>query len=419
MNYVVMGLNHRTASVDVRERLAMVPSALAGMLKHLAGLPGVHETAVLSTCNRFELYGVVQPQAPWREMFGEAVPISLDALYTRENRDAVNHLFTVTSSLDSMVLGENEIARQVKDAHTIAKQENTVGPYLNKLFHRALHVAKRVKTETAVGQGQVSVGSVAVSLARRIFGDLSDKSVVLLGAGEVGKLVWQHVVHFCNPEKVVVINRNQERADGLVDGASRTASFTELDVELEKADIVISALSGEIDGLSGGYFSQLMLRRRQAPLFLIDLGVPRNIDPKVGDLKDIFLYNIDDLNQVSSDNHDSRLVEARRAQDIVTEETNLFLSTFVQAEFVPTIVSLNQKFETIRSRELEKSLAKLKHLGEEDRQVVDRLTRSIVNKALHDPILVLRNGKDLSGGGLIQMVRQIFRLGDGEENEYQ
>lgn len=423
MNYAILGLSHKTAPVALRERFSLLPEAVPSFLRRVLGESAVTESAVLSTCNRFELYTVMKADAPWREVLrrllfaGEHLPD--DCLYECHDRRAVSHLFSVTASLDSMIVGENQITSQVKQAYQIATQEKTTGPYLNRLFHRALHVAKRVKTETGLGAGQVSVGSVAVQLAKKIFGDLSGKSLVLLGAGKVGELVWKHLADSCDPDKVFVVNRSRDRAEAMLAGSKiQVAVLEDLDDILLKADIMIASLAQGLPDKNEAYFRDLMQRRGHVPLFIIDLGVPRNILPEVARVHDVYLYNIDDLKEVARQNQGSRQDELLKARHIVTQETDLFFENYGDTVVLPTIASLKQKFEEIRQRELEKSLSRLGHLSPKDREAIDRLTSSIVNKALHDPILVLRNKKDLQDGGFLRVFKKIFHL-DEDENEYQ
>lgn len=423
MNYVILGLSHKTAPVAVRERFSLVPDAVPLFLRRVLGESGVAESAVLSTCNRFELYTVMKPDAPWRDILRRILfandKLSDDCFYERHDRMAVSHLFSVTASLDSMIVGENQIANQVKKAYQMAMQEKATGPYLNRLFHRALYVAKRVKTETGLGAGQVSVGSVAVKLAKKIFGDLSTKSVVLLGAGKVGELVWKRLAEDCDPGKVFVVNRSRDHADKMIaDTRAQVAGLEDLDAILIKADIMIASLAQSLHDRDERYFADLMVRRGHAPLFIIDLGVPRNIPPEVVRVHDVYLYNIDDLQQMAQHNQNSRQDEIQKAHSIVTQETDLFFENYGDPVVLPTIASLRQKFEEIRQRELDKSFLRLTHLSNRDREAIDRLTLSIVNKALHDPILVLRNKKDLHESGFLRVFKKIFHL-DEDENEYQ
>lgn len=423
MNYLVLGMNHRTAPVETRERFSLVPEAIPLFLRKILAVPGIVESTVLSTCNRFELYTVMEPEVSWREALRDVFPVARDekqhGLYERGGRDVVSHLFAVTSSLDSMVVGENQIAGQVKQAFYLAMHENATGPFLNRLFPRALHVAKRVKTETGLGKQQVSVGSVAVNLAKKIFGDLSKRSVVLLGAGKVGELVWRHLSKNCAPENVFVVNRSQERARDLVlDGNAQVATLEDLDDILVGADILITSVSYQLTNKNREYFSKLMVRRGHRPLFVIDLGMPRNILPEVTHVPDVYLYNIDDLKSVAGQNLGFRQSEMQRAHGIITEETDLFFAGQPDHQILPAIAGLNQKFEEIRRREVEKSLGKLSHLSESDRLAIEKLTKAIVNKALHDPILVLRTKKELSEGPFLSVFKKLFRLGE-EENEYQ
>lgn len=422
LNYAVLGMNHKTAPVALREKFSLSAQAIPDFLRRLMSHNGLAESVVLSTCNRFELYTALKPGASFDGVLegtlgSENLPE--EHFYRCQDREAVSHLFRVTASLDSLVLGENQIAGQVKQAYQLAQEQKTIGPYLNRLFPRALHVAKRIKTETEVGKRQVSVGSVAVQLAKKIFGDLSKKSVVLLGAGKVGELVWQHLAPHCDANRVTVINRSRDRAARMVaDQAVRIADFKDLDEILLTTDILMTSLSTTLTDHDAAWFAKLMQKRGNEPLLLIDLGMPRNLLPGVGKLPDVYLYNVDDLQTVAAQNQNLRQSEIQRAQGIISEETELFFTRREQAIVLPTIAGLNRKFEEIRCRELKKSLAKLGHLSASDCDAIDRLTQSIVNKALHDPILMLRTDKESREGQFLSSFKRMFRLGE-DEDEYQ
>lgn len=423
MNYVVVGLNHKTAPVALREKLAMPPERVRATLQDILAEPLIKESAVLSTCNRVEIYGVAPDASLARDSisrcFGAAlsIPNPPSSLYAMTDREAVKHLFGVTASLDSLVVGENQIAKQVREAHEFAVASQATGPYLNRLFNRALFVAKRVKTETGIGKGNVSVGSVGVQLARKIFGSLNGRSVLLLGAGEIGELVLRHLRETDTPGETIIVNRSREKAAQLESQGLGTArDWADLGVTLESADILITSLSAGYEFMNRKFFAELMRRRGNASLFIIDLGVPRNVANDVGTLDNLFLYDIDDLKAVTEENGARRHGEITTAQSIIEEETRVFFEDHIGRRALPAITGLSKKFEDIRRAELEKTLAKMPHLSESDRSSVAYLTRAIVAKMLHDPILNLKSREELSGSTVLSVVRRIFSIEDEEES---
>lgn len=424
-NYIIVGFNHKTAPIQVRERFAISEQALPALLQKIKNeVPGFSETAVLSTCNRFEVYGVhdadpEKSQAHLHHMvFQSDQNIPATCLYHYEDQEAVKHLFSVAASLDSLVIGENQIIKQVREAFEMAHQKQTTGPHLNRLFHRALYVAKRIKTETGVGQGQVSVGSVAVLLAKKIFGHLDQKRILLVGAGEIGTLVLRHLRDSGQAKETHIINRHFAKAQELAAaGLGRAYDFSELETQLTQADIVITSLTGFEPYFTTTLMTKINEARLGRTLFMIDLGVPRNIAEAVGGLANVYLYNIDDLKNIAEENRKSRQGQVVRAQDIVSEEAKNFYNEHFQG-VLPTISGLNQKFEEIRKTEWNKSWPKLKHLAESDQKSIQQLTKSLVNKILQDPILLLKQEKALAEPRYLSVIKKIFRLDDEGENEF-
>lgn len=423
MNYIVVGLNHKTAPIHIREKVALTAQESEKTLSHMLTVPVIEEATVISTCNRVELYAVTQKPDEAKNIFFNifeklshlTISDLQQHLYCKLDRAAVNHLFSVVSSIDSMVTGENQITGQVKEAYKLAHEKEATGVYLNKLFNRAFYVAKRVKSETELSQGNVSVGSVAVMLAEKIFGTLKDKSVLLLGAGEIGELV----VRRLNRQKVsqtLIVNRTFEKAKLLEDQALGVAyPFEDLMTLLHEVDVLITSISGTIPCFAAEELKKLMSERKNEPLFMIDLGVPRNIAEDVSQIDNLYLYNIDDLRDISLEGKKRRTSSLDDAKSIVDDEVEAFYEQFLRHETLPTIASLGQKFELIRQRELDRALARMSSVTEKDKITVNKLTQAIVNRILHDPILSLKNKKEMSEPSVIALIHKIFRLSDEDE----
>lgn len=423
MNYVVVGVNHKTAPLAVREKLAMDDRRALGLLSSMRDSQGLAEGAVLSTCNRVEVYGVgedavdakSQIKTQLKHLFGEEDVTSY--LYEKEDQEVVDHLFLVTSSLDSMVLGENQIVGQVKQAYTQALESKATGPYLNQLFHKAFYVAKRVRTETKIGQGRVSVGSVAVMLAEKIFGNITDQNITLFGAGEIGETVLQCLKSEDHKASITIVNRTFEKAKFYQDqGLGVARPLEELSQVLLETDILITSVSSDFEGFSAQNVQDLMARRKNRPLFVIDLGVPRNVPAEAGDISDVYLYNVDDLQRIAQKNQEMRQDEIDQARSIITEESQAFYDA-ISDQLTPTIAELNKKFDAIRQAEVQKSMSRLKHLSEDDLAAIEQLTQSITNKILHDPILLLKKDEDLKTPPVLRVIQKIFRLNDEEDDE--
>lgn len=423
MNYVLFGVNHKTAPLSIREKLAFDPITSQKFLEHILENQILKEGTVLSTCNRVEIYGVAdstdEALNTIKSHLGQTLGVHLkdSEAYGKLGADVVDHLFSVVSSLDSMVVGENQIAGQVKDAFRLAQESKATGPYLNQLFHRAFSVAKRVKTETQIGKGQVSIGSVAVILAQKIFGEINECHITLLGAGEIGQTVLTALKAQSQTVRVTLVNRTLEKANHIMDQAwGEVKPLHELWSVLQDSQILISSLSQGFEELSEEQFKTLMTLRKNAPLFLIDLGVPRNIDAKVEHLHNIYLYNIDDLQKIASENQKGREAEMNEAQHIIDVESKDFFAMISDRSATPMIAKLNQKFEWIRQNELDKTLTKLKHLSEDDCRAIELMSQSIVRKILHDPILHLKTDALAKEPLALQFFRKIFSLNDEEEN---
>lgn len=414
----LIGISYRTAPLEVRERFSFGPEELKGALKELVHLPRVKEAVILSTCNRVEVYSVLEDPQGGRddvEAFlsrSRGVPREalVPFLYAKFAGEAVGHLFRVASSLDSMVVGEPQILGQIKDAYTLATEVEAVDFLLHRLFQRAFFVAKRVRTETGIGDRAISVSFVAVELAKKIFGELQGKAVLVIGAGQMCELAAKHL-RSAGVERIKVANRTWQRAVELAEKVGgEPIPFEDLKAVLPKVDIVLSSTGASEYIIRKGDVAWALRERRGRPIFFIDIAVPRDVDPEVNDLTDAYLYDIDDLQEVAELNVRDRLKEAERAEAIVKEEVEKFCRWYNTLEAVPTIVALRDWAEGIRRTELEKFLRSLE-LSPQDRGKVEALTEAIVNKLLHRPISFL---KESSARGEVEpyvdLVRRLFGL---------
>jgi glutamyl-tRNA reductase len=419
---VVVGLSHHTAPVDVRERVAFNNGRLELALRSLVALPGVSEGAILSTCNRVELVACGRDPAA----VGAALPgflatehgigadVLTDRLYVHHDREAVRHLFRVAASLDSMVVGEPQILGQMKEQYAVAASTGAAGRVLHRCFHKTFSVAKRIRTETAIAEKAVSVGSAAVDLARGIFDRLTDKTVLLLGAGTMGEVTARQLMAH-GTGSVMVANRTLDHAVDLARAlGGMPVAFDHLGRYLALADLVICAASAGDDFLlAPAAIEEAMRERRRRPMFIVDLAVPRAIDPAVRKLDGVYLYDVDDLDGVIDDHRGARAQEAVKAEAIVEAEVEIFWRWFEGLDAVPTIVSLRDKIEGIRQRELKRFLGGLDTLAPADREAVERLTLAIVNKILHGPVSTLkRHRADPTEAFYVEAVQRLFRLGD-------
>ncbi len=415
---ILLGLNHKTAPVEVREKLAFT-NREENPVSLFLELPLVREAFFLSTCNRVELIVVSrQPEAViegCKDVWGRAngIPVSLfeKHLYLLRNREAVKHLFRVASGLDSLVLGEPQILGQLKEAYRRAAERRATGVILNRLLHKSFSVAKRIRSETGIGSHAVSVSYAAVELAKKIFGDLHEKKALLIGAGEMAELAAQHLLNQ-GVEKIIVANRTLSRAIELAKRFRGEAiSLEELEDYLLQVDIVISSTGAPHYILTKELVKSLMRPRKMRPFFFIDIAVPRDIDPEVNEIENVFLYDIDDLKLVVEENLAYRRKEAARAERIIEEEALKFEAWLEQLEVYPTIVALRQKAEQIRQREMERTLSHLRHkLSPEEIEALEVLTKSLVNKILHDPIVYLKNRYHKEGQGVVDFARRLFNL---------
>ena len=416
MNLQLLGVNHRTAPVEVRERLAIPESKLPQALQKLMSIPGVNEGLILSTCNRVEIVAQTANGSTdlrhFLQQYFEVDPTPYEPhLYEFRQDEAVRHLFRVASSLDSMVVGEPQILGQVKEAYATARAAGTVQSYLDLLLTRAFAVAKRVRTETAVGSSSVSVASVAVELAGRIFGSLEGKHVCIVGAGKMSELAARHLVaQGAGP--VFVANRTYERACALAERfGGQAIKFDKLYDHCERADVVITSTGAPVTIFKREHGARFLAKRRNRPMFFIDLAVPRDVDPEMSKLDGIFVYDIDDLQEAVSSHVESRKKEAEHAESIIQNEVERFHARLQTLHVVPTIVSLQDQFETIRQAELDRVRGRLGKLTPEQEMAVEALTHGIINKIMHTPIRSLKSaatGPEMTT--LVETFRKIFDL---------
>ncbi len=393
MHLFLLGVSHKTAPVELRERLDFSSRDLGGAVEALASRPGAAESAVLSTCNRSELYVAAENVERAKEdlvaFLSEYHQLSSDTflphVFAREDADAVRHLFRVAAGLDSLVVGEPQILGQVKEAYAIAAERHSSGPLLTKLFHSSFAVGKRVRTETALGEGAVSVSYTAVQLARKIFGKLTGRNVLVIGAGEMGKLTAQHL-RTQGVGEIVITSRTFGRAQELAHTVAGTAApWADLMTVLARADIVITATGSQVPILSRADIESVIGRPRHDPLFIIDIAIPRDVDPDAGNIEQVFLYNVDDLQMIVKENLSRRSAEMDRAELIVAEEVGRFMAWHRSRGAIPTVVALRQRFEAIRRAELQRLESKLSGLSPEARARVEEVTRIIMEKLLLEP----------------------------------
>jgi glutamyl-tRNA reductase len=415
---VLIGLSHKVAPVEIRERLSASGDDAQVLLRSLAQRPSLQEAVYLSTCNRVEIYAHVTNHRSGiheiKRFLAERAHCKESELplYEKTGEDAAKHVFRVAASLDSMMVGEPQILGQVKDAFELATQSKTVGSVLNKLFQETFRVAKRVRTETEIAKNAVSLSYAAVELAKMVHGDLTSRSILLIGAGKMGELSMKHFrQNGCS--EVVVANRSPERAAELAARlGGRPRSLSDLDLLLERADVVVSSTAAPNYVITARDVEQVLRRRRGRPLVFVDLAVPRDIDPAVNSLGGgIFLFDVDDLDKIIKENLKEREKEALVAERLIDHEVLLFSHWRKSLGVVPTIVSLREKITTLAQTETEKTLQlTLAHLSDKDKKAVEGLMRAVVNKMLHEPTLRLRQSSEQEAAMLAEATRSLFQL---------
>ncbi len=422
MNITVIGLNHKTADVDIREKLAFNGQKLEEGLERLMRIPDVKEAIILSTCNRVELYlnlKDIEASEKVMDFLSEFHSVEKEilrkVLYIKHHSDAIRHVFTVSSSLDSMVVGEPQILGQVKDAFEFALKKKTTDIILNTLMKKSISVAKRIRTETSIAENAVSISYAAVELAKKIFENLSEKSFMLLGAGEMAELAAKHLIS-SGVKSVTVANRTYERGCELArEFRGKAIRFEDFLNELTHTDIVICSTGASRYVLTKNDMQRVMKERRNKPVFLIDISVPRNIDPSINELDNVYLYDIDDLQGVVDSNLKERKKEAEKAMTIIDEEVEKFNNWLSSLDSVPVIVALRNRAEAIKNDELTSFFNRFPELNERQKKAVEQLASTIVNKLIHPPTVALKTERE-DRESLIVLIKKLYGI-NGEQDE--
>ncbi len=417
MSIILAGVSHHNTPLSIRERLYFPEGNMSEWLDRLAGYHELDERLILSTCNRVEVYSAVddleQGLDAIHRFFLESRDIGREELnahlYVHREAEATRHLFTVASSLDSMVVGEPQILGQVKEAYRVAQASGHAGKALTNLFSRAFRVAKKIREQTPIGESPVSVSSVAVDLAKRIFGSLAGKNVLLLGAGEMGEAAARHL-KASGADTLQVANRTLARAQELAAKLKgRAVSFDNLEQALIDADVVITSTASQGFILDKPTVAAALERRRDAPVFLIDIAVPRNVAPDVNELEDAYLYDVDDLQSVAADNLRDREEVARDARAILESEVQTYLARQKAEDLRYTFAAIRFFAESMRRTEVEKTILRLPELGGDGRDALDAMTKALVNKLLHHPFAVLRQMAEEDVEGIsVESVQKLF-----------
>jgi glutamyl-tRNA reductase len=417
MSLYALGLNHATAPLDVREMIAFQADTLGAALRELIGIPKVKEAAILSTCNRTEVYfhgSQPEPVMEWLETFHRVPKASLSPyLYTLPQDRAVAHAFRVASGLDSMVLGEPQILGQMKQAVKTAEAAGSLGLVLNRLFQRTFAVAKDVRTNTDIGSASISMAAASVKLAERIFSSLAEQRVLLIGAGEMIELA---ATHFAarKPRSITVANRTLERGAQLASRfAADALTLNELPERLAQFDIIVTSTASSLPILGKGLLERAIKARRHTPMFIVDLAVPRDVEPEAAELDDVFLYSVDDLANIVKDNLQIRVDAVRDAEVLVAEQARSFLSWLDGRTVVPTIKSLQGHHDRLRATELDRA-RRLLAAGTAADQVLEQLARGLTNKLLHAPMQALNNAGAAERAELLSLLHHLYDLPDAK-----
>jgi glutamyl-tRNA reductase len=407
----LVGLSHKSAPIEVRERVALSGDALKSALAELRAMDGVHEALVVSTCNRVEVYVQAEDDVAARTFFTSRAPLAGDHLYAKAGSDAVRHLFRVSASLDSMVLGEQQILGQVKEAYGLASAAQSAGSFISRLCNHAFATAKRVRTETEIGKGTISMSQVAVELVEKIFDDLKGRTILLAGAGKMGSLSAKALASL-GADRILVTNRSAERGRALatqVNGQFR--DWAELEQLLVEAAVVIVSTGAPTYVLTREMLAKAMKARRHRSIVLIDLAVPRNVDPACGDLADVYAYDVDDMQKVVDSTQEARKGEAVRADAIVEAEVLAFARERETRAALPVLIQLRRRAEAIARAEAARTLAIAgATLDERGRRSVEAMAQAIVNKLLHGPTVRLKESAASGDGSLAGAVAELFGI---------
>ncbi len=426
MQIVLVGINHRTAPVEVRERFSFSQAAIEAGLVKLHEKKSVEECLILSTCNRVEVYAVSEDAETCVEDIKRFLSEFHDVkeehfssyFYTLTGRSAVRHLFRVASSLDSMVIGEPQILGQVKEAFRAAANKGTVRLILNRLFHTAFFVAKKVRAETGIGTQSVSISYVAVELAKRIFDDLARRTVMLIGAGDMAELAARHLIK-AGIRELIIASRRRENAKALADVLNgKAVKMEEVYYLLKEADIVITATGSADFIIRPQHVREALKLRKNEPMFMIDIAVPRDIDPRIEEIPNVYLYDIDDLKAVLDDNMKTRRENAEKAEELVLEGERHFLGWLDALKVFPTIIELKRRFDDIKAMEIEKALRRLGNFSDREKKIIESMASGIIGKILHNPLMNLKKESSTSLGALyVDAINRLFRL-EGEFELY-
>ncbi|MFT7235492.1 MAG: glutamyl-tRNA reductase [Methylophagaceae bacterium] len=417
MELVAYGVNHTTAPIDIRENIAFTPETLPAALASLKSEPGVVEAVIVSTCNRTEIYchledGNIANVTQWLHHHHQAQANTLnDYFYQHKGDEVIRHLLRVACGLDSMVLGEPQILGQIKTAYSVALRHQSVGKLLGRLFQHAFTVAKQVRTDTAIGNSPVSVAFAAVSLAKQIFSDLAKSTALLIGAGETIELAARHL-YDNGTGRIIIANRTIEKAHQLatqVDGYA--INLSEMPAHIAEADIIISSTASQLPILGKGAVERALKERKRRPIFMVDIAVPRDIEPEVGDLEDIYLYCVDDLHDIIEENLQSRRDAALQAEEIIDIQVEYFRSWLRTQDAVPIIRAIRDNAEKDSNHLLQKSKKQLEQ-GVSPEKVLEELARTLTNKLLHEPSRQLRQSGSDVDNSLIEAARNLFNLKD-------
>jgi glutamyl-tRNA reductase len=416
---IVVGLSHKTAPVEIRERFSFNQEELEDGLVTLASKSHIEECMIVSTCNRVEVYAVSENAdgcvESVKEFLSEFHSIAKDAfspyLYVSAGHMAVRHFYKVASGIDSMVVGEPQILGQIKQAYKTAVIKGTAGLILNRLSHSAFFVAKRVRTETGIGSRAVSVSYVAVELAKRIFDKLTRRKILLVGSGEMAELAARNLIR-AGVGELIIASRNFENAASLAERLNgKPIMFEEVFYSLKDVDIMITATGSPEFIIKPQHVKEALKLRNNEPMFMIDIAVPRDIDPRIGELADVYLYDIDDLKNVLDENIKSRKENAEKAEEIVIEVERAFQAWLNSLKVVPAIIDLKKRFEQIKKSEVERALAKLENYSDKDKDVISLMASRIIGKILHGPLTNLKKEASTSRGALyVDSVKKLFEL---------
>ncbi len=420
MDLVVVGINHKTAPVALRERIAITPENMGAALHDLKTAEGLEEVAILSTCNRTEIYAVKEPDGAesigsWLAKYHDIAEESLkDAIYTHAGDASIRHLLRVASGLDSMVLGEPQILGQVKDCFSQAKHHETLGKELERVSQNTFRIAKKVRTSTAIGQTPVSVASIAVDLAAQLFADLASCNVLLIGAGETIELVAKHLKQG-GVRQITIANRTVERATDLAETLDGNAiSLSEIPTQLEDTDILIASTASQLPLLGKGTVESALKARRRKPIFMVDLAVPRDIEPEVAELSDAYLYSVDDLEQIIAENITNREEAAQEAEAIISEALSQIEAEDKSRSAVDVLVRFREQNLEIKDQELAKALERLAK-GDSAETVLKSLANQLTNKIIHNPSVQLKQASAEGRDDVIDALVELFQLDDNNE----